>query len=378
MAKQDYYEVLGVDKNASNDDIKKAYRKLAVKYHPDRNPDNKEAEEMFKKVSEAYEVLSDEQKRQRYDQFGFNDPGAGFGEGGFNPFDIFNSFFGGGSASGFGGFGGFGDDGASANLRGSNIRVRVRVSLSDVLNGVEKHFKVKKYVHCQHCDGTGAKDKSSIETCPKCKGRGRVIRSQRTILGMMQTESVCPDCNGNGKHIKSKCPHCNGEGIVLGEEVIDVNIPAGVADGMQLNMEGYGNAGRHGGPAGDLFILVEEEPQTTYVRDDTTLYYNLVLDFPTAALGGDVEIPLVEGESYKLHIKPGTQPDSQIRLAGKGLPQLRRGGRGEMVVNVSLYVPEKLDDEDKELLQKMRDKNSFKASNSFIDRLGSKFRKMFS
>ena len=381
--KKDYYEVLGVGKNASEEEIKKAYKKLAIKYHPDRqsgksDQEKKEAEENFKQCAEAYEVLSDPQKRQRYDQFGFDDPGAGgFGGAGFNPFDIFNSFFGGRGASG--GFSSFfgGDDEEGAINRGSNIRVRVKVSLSDVMNGVEKHLKVKKYVPCEHCHGTGAKDGTELEKCPKCQGRGRIIKQVRTIFGYAQTEDVCPDCQGSGKRIKTRCPHCNGEGIVMGEETITVKIPAGVADGMQLNLSGYGNAGRHGGAKGDLYVLIEEEEQKQFIRQDNMLIYSLLLDFPTAAMGGEVEIPLVDG-SMTIKIAPGTQPNTQMRLQGKGLPTVNRYGKGDLIVNIGVYVPEKLDDEEKKILTNLKEHKNFTTSPSLFDKFRQKVKSMFS
>ncbi|MBQ0056842.1 MAG: molecular chaperone DnaJ [Bacteroidales bacterium] len=374
--KQDYYEVLGVSKQASEDEIKKAYRKLAIKYHPDKNPGDKEAEEKFKQCAEAYEVLSNPEKRQRYDQFGFNDPGmGGFGGGqGFNPFDIFNSFFGGGG-SGFSSFFG-GDDEDGSAPRGSSIRVRVKVSLQDVCNGVEKRLKLKKYVQCAHCNGTGAKDGTAIEQCPTCHGRGRIVKSMRTIFGMAQTEAVCPDCQGTGKKIKTRCSHCNGEGVVMGEETVTVKIPAGVADGMQLNMQGYGNVGRRGGRAGDLYVLIEEEEQKQFIRQDNMLIYSLLLDFPTAALGGDVEIPLVEG-THTIHIAPGTQPNTQIRLQGKGLPTVNRYGRGDLIVNVGIYVPEKLDDDERKTLRELKEHKNFSTTPSLFDKFRQKVRSMF-
>jgi len=375
MEKQDYYEVLGVEKDATTDHIKKAYRKLAVKYHPDRNPDDKNAEEMFKKVAEAYEVLSDPQRRQSYDQFGFDGPqGSGFGGAGFNPFDIFESFFGGGGG-GFSGFG-FGGDDEGPATRGSNIRVRVKVTLQDIANGVDKHIKIKKYVECEHCKGTGAKDGTAYETCPKCKGKGRVIQIVNSLFGRMQTESVCPDCHGTGKKIKTRCPHCNGEGVTMGEEVIDIKIPAGVQEGMQLTMQGYGNAARQGGRPGDLYILIEEEKQEQFIRVENNLIYNLLLDFPTAALGGEVEVPLIEG-TQTVKIPAGTQPNTQIRLSGKGLPTVNRYGRGDIIVNISVYVPETLDKDEKKILESLRDHKNFGADKSafqkFVDKIKSKF-----
>ena len=374
MEKQDYYEVLGVEKNATDDQIKKAYRKLAVKYHPDKNPGDKNSEEMFKKVAEAYEVLSDPQRRQNYDQFGFDGPqGAGFGGAGFNPFDIFESFFGHGSGSGFSGFG-FDDEGPAT--RGSNIRVRVKVNLQDVANGVEKHIKIKKYVECEHCKGTGAKDGTDFETCPKCKGRGRVIQVVNSLFGRMQTEAVCPDCHGTGKKIKTRCSHCNGEGVTMGEEVIDIKIPAGVEDGMQLTMQGYGNAARQGGRPGDLYILIEEEKQDQFIRVENNLVYNLLLDFPTAALGGEIEVPLVEGTQI-VKIPAGTQPNTQIRLNGKGLPSVNRYGRGDIIVNISIYVPESLDKEEKKIIESLKGHTNFGANKTafqkFVDKIKNKF-----
>lgn len=375
MEKQDYYEVLGVGKNASDDEIKKAYRRLAIKYHPDKNPGDKSAEEKFKQIAEAYECLSDPQRRARYDQFGFEDPGQG-GFGGFsgsNPFDIFNQFFGGGFGSGF--TASFGDDEGEPN-HGTNIRIKVKVSLADVLNGVDKHLKIKKYVACEHCQGTGARDGKEIETCPTCHGSGRVRRVVRTILGQMQTETTCSDCHGTGRRIKTKCPHCKGEGVVMGEAVVDVHIPPGVAEGMQLSMSGYGNAARQGGVNGDLYILIEEEPQQDFIREDDKLIYNLLLDFPTAALGGEVEIPLVDG-SMKIKIPAGTQPNTLQRYPDKGLPTVNRYGRGELVVNISVYVPESLDSEERKIIEELRDREHFKTGTTVLQRFKQKIKNMF-
>lgn len=374
--KRDYYEVLGIQKGASDDEIKKAYRKMAIKYHPDKNPGDKVAEENFKACAEAYEVLSDADKRQRYDQFGFagleGNAGGGFGGGGFNPFDIFNSFFGGG--------GSFDDifSGGGSNNRGSSIRVRVKVNLQDVVNGAEKRIKVKKYVACQHCNGTGAENGTEIETCDTCHGQGSIYKNVRSIFGMMQQQMVCPTCQGSRKKIKTRCKQCNGEGVVMGEETITISIPKGVGSGMQMTMKGSGNAGRQGGKNGDLVVLFEEEQQNTFIRQEETLYYNLLIDFPTAALGGDVEIPLVEGTKM-IHIASGTQPNTQIEIKGEGLPQVNSysSRRGNLIVNVGVYVPEHLDAEDKKLIAEMRDRKAFKASSSAFERFKNRIKSMF-
>ncbi len=371
MEKKDYYEVLGVSRDAGDDAIKKAYRRLAVKFHPDKNPGDKEAEEKFKEAAEAYEVLSDSERRARYDRFGFNDPGTG-GFSGSSPFDIFEQFFGSG---GFGGFGGFGSDDSEVNV-GSNIRVKIRVNLSDILHGVDKTLKVKKYISCQHCKGTGAKDGTAMETCKTCGGRGRVRKVMRTILGQVQTETSCPDCHGSGRVIKTRCTHCNGEGIVMGEEIVDLHIPAGVSNGMQLSMKGKGNAARRGGINGDLYILIEEERNENFIRDNNNLIYSLLLDFPTVALGGEIEVPLIEGKK-KIRIAPGTQPETIMRLSGEGLPTVNRHGRGDIVIRISVYVPEKLDSCEKELLEKFRDCRHCTPEDSFLNRFKQKIKSMF-
>ena len=347
MEKRDYYEVLGVAKNATAEEIKKAYRKKAIQYHPDKNPGNKEAEEKFKEAAEAYEVLSDADKRARYDQFGHQGlggaAGGGFSGGGMSMEDIFSHFgdiFGGGFG-GFEGFGGGSRGGRRHVNKGSDLRVKVKLTLKEISTGVEKKFKLKKYVPCTHCHGTGAEGDGGSETCPTCKGSGSVIRNQQTILGTMQTRTTCPTCNGEGKIIKNKCKECGGDGIVYGEEVVTVKIPAGVAEGMQLSMSGKGNAGKHNGVPGDLLILVEEEPHESLIRDENDLVYNLLLSFPAAALGGAVDIPTIDGK-VKVKIDAGTQPGKVLRLRGKGLPSVNGYGTGDLLVNVSVYVPEAL------------------------------------
>ncbi|MBR6591845.1 MAG: molecular chaperone DnaJ [Prevotella sp.] len=367
MAKRDYYEVLGVNKDASEDEIKKAYRKIAIKYHPDRNPGNKEAEEKFKEAAEAYDVLHDAQKRQQYDQFGFNGPGAG-GFGGFsgasmNMDDIF-SMFGdifGGRAGGFGGFGGGGQRRPQQH-RGSDLRLKVKLSLSEVATGVTKKFKVRKDMTCTHCHGSGAEAGSATETCPTCHGSGVITHTTQSIFGMMQTQGVCPTCNGEGKVIKNKCKHCGGTGVEKGEEVVEINIPAGVAEGMVVNVPGKGNAGQHNGINGDIQVFIEEEENDTFVRDGNDLIYNLLLDFPTAALGDDVEIPTIEGTKLKVKMEAGTQPGKTLRLRGKGLPSVQGygHGKGDLIVQVSVYVPKTLSKDEKEALKKFKSSDNFK------------------
>ena len=384
MAKRDYYEVLGVDRKASEDEIKKAYRKIAIKYHPDRNPGDKTAEEKFKEAAEAYSVLSDKQKRQQYDQFGFDGPNmgggfGGFGAGGFSMDDIFSMFgdvFGGrGGFSGFGGFGG----GQRAQYRGTDLRLKVRLTLQEISTGVTKKFKVRKDIVCSECNGSGAQNGSGSETCPTCHGQGYTVRTVRSILGMMQTQSECPTCHGEGTVIKNKCPHCSGQGIVKGEEVVEITIPAGVAEGMVVNVPGKGNAAPHNGVPGNIQVYVEEEPNDTFVRDGQDIIYNLLLDFPTAALGGEVDIPTIEGTKVKIKIEPGTQPGKTLRLRGKGLPAVQGygSGRGDLVVQVSVYVPKTLDRQERQTLEQLRDSDNFKGDASTKKSIFEKFKNYF-
>lgn len=363
MSKRDYYEVLGVSKSASEAELKKAYRKKAIQFHPDKNPGNKEAEENFKEAAEAYEVLSNPEKRQRYDQFGHagmsGAAGGGFG-GGMNMEDIFSHFgdiFGGGSFFG-GGFGGGGRGSQRVN-RGSNLRVKVKLTLKEIAEGVEKKIKVKKYVECNSCNGSGAKDGSSFSSCSTCHGTGQVTRVQNTILGQMQTASTCPSCNGEGKIITNKCTSCHGEGIVKDEEVITIQIPAGVAEGMQLSVSGRGNAARRGGINGDLLILIQEEEHPELVRDENDLLYNLFISIPDSILGTAVEIPTIENK-VKVKIDGGTQPGKILRLRGKGLPDVNGYGRGDLLVKINVWVPNNVSKEEKKILEKMQVSDSFK------------------
>lgn len=387
MAKRDYYEVLGVSKTATDDEIKKAYRKIAIKYHPDRNPGNKEAEEKFKEAAEAYDVLHDQQKRQQYDQFGFNAPGGGFGDGGgFSSMDdifsMFGDIFGGHGGGGFGGFGGFGGGGGARRkpqYRGADLRMKVSFTLQEVLTGTTKKFKVKKDVACQHCHGTGAEAGSGSETCPTCHGSGVVSRTVRTMLGMMQTQSECPTCHGEGTVIKNKCTECGGTGVVKGEEVVEVKIPAGVAEGMVVNVPGKGNAGQHNGISGDIQVYITEEPNDTFVRDGNDVIYNLLLDFPTAVLGGDVEIPTIDGGKVKIKVEPGTQPGKTLRLRGKGLPSVPGygNGTGDLVVNISVYVPKTLSSDEKKAIEKFRESDNFKGDKATKKSIFERFKNYF-
>ncbi|MFA6701242.1 MAG: molecular chaperone DnaJ [Dysgonamonadaceae bacterium] len=380
--KRDYYEVLEVPKSATADEIKKAYRKKALQFHPDKNHGDKAAEEKFKEAAEAYEVLGDENKRARYDQFGHAGMGGaasgGFG-GGMSMDDIFSQFgdIFGGHFGGFGGFGGFGSTQRGRRVnRGSDLRVKVKLSLKDVLNGVEKKLKVKKYVACTHCDGNGSENGTSLSNCSTCNGSGSVTRVTNTILGQMQTTSTCPTCNGDGKTITKKCPHCNGEGILRDDEIITVKIPAGVAEGMQLSMQGKGNAARRGGVNGDLLIVVEEEEDPNLIRDENDVIYNLFLTFPMAALGGTVDVPTIEGVA-KVKIEPGTQPGKVLRLRNKGLPSVNGYGKGDELVNVNVYVPEKLSDAEKTMVEEMDKSPNFVPTPSAKKSLYNKFKKMF-
>ena len=385
MAKRDYYEVLGVEKTATADEIKKAYKKKAIQYHPDRNPDNKEAEEKFKEAAEAYGVLSDPDKRSKYDQFGFDGlnsagGGSGFG-GGMSMDDIFSMFGDIFSGGGFGRFGGFGGGQSRSRsgerkFKGADVRIKVSLTLQEISTGVTKKFKIKKLVPCTHCNGTGAENGSGTETCPDCNGTGTIIKTQQSIFGMMQTQAVCPRCNGEGKIIKNRCPHCSGDGVVYGEELVEVKIPAGVADGMQLVVEGKGNAGKHNGYPGNLLIVIEEQEHKDLIRDENDLIYNLLLTVPQAILGGTVEVPTIDG-AVKLKIEPGTQPGKVLRLRDKGLPILHSNRKGDMLVNVSVYIPESLSKEEKAAIGKFSASDSFKPNLSIKEKIFKKFRNLF-
>jgi molecular chaperone DnaJ len=371
MAKRDYYEVLGVARNAGDDEIKKAYRKLAIKFHPDKNPDDKQAEERFKEAAEAYEVLSTPDKRQRYDQFGHAGVGAGggFGGGGMNMEDIFSQFgdiFGGT----FGGFGG--RRGGRRENRGTNLRVKVKLTLKEIANGVEKKIKVNKYVSCKTCSGSGAKG-GQYDTCRVCHGSGVITRVQQTILGAMQTQTTCGHCHGEGRIVRDKCSTCHGDGIVREEEVIAINIPAGVAEGMQLSMSGKGNAAARGGVNGDLLILIEEEEHPHLKREGSHLIHYLNISFPDAALGTSVEVPTIDGKA-KIKIEPGTQGGKVLRLKGKGLPDVNSYNRGDLLVEISIATPTNLTADEKKIMEQLRASKNFEPNpnrkeKGFFDRM---------
>lgn len=366
MAKRDYYEVLGVAKGAPVDEIKKSYRKIAMQFHPDRNPGNKEAEEKFKEAAEAYDVLSTPDKRAQYDRFGHAASGGGGGyggqggPGGMRMEDIFQNF---GDIFGndmFGGmFGGQGGGGRRQGTRGANLRIKLKMTFEDIANGANKKIKVKKHITCQQCTGSGAKDKGSIQTCGSCGGSGQVRRVTNTFLGQMQTVTTCPTCNGEGSTITQKCGGCKGEGRVYGEETLSLDIPAGVQDGMQLSMSGKGNAGERGGPPGDLLLLVEEEKHEHLFRRDLDVVYQLHVSFPDAVLGMQAEVPTIDGKA-KIKIPPGTQSGKIFRLKGKGFPAFQSYEKGDELIEVNIWSPQTLSNEEKELMEKLKNSSNFK------------------
>jgi molecular chaperone DnaJ len=377
MEKRDFYEVLGVPRGATKEEIKKAYRKQALKYHPDKNPGDKKAEENFKEAAEAYEVLSNDEKRARYDRYGHagvGGAGNGFGGHTMTMEDIFSSF---GDIFGdaFGGFGGFttGSRRGRRVNKGSNLRVKVKLNLQEIAAGTEKKLKVTKYDTCDACNGTGAADPSSVATCSTCHGTGHVTRITNTLLGQMQTTSVCPTCGGEGKSITKKCPSCYGEGIVQKDEIIKINIPAGVAKGMQMTVGGKGNAARRGGVNGDLLVVFDEEEHPDLIREGKDLIYNLFISIPDAVLGTHVEVPTVEN-NVKIKIEQGTQPGKILRLRGKGLPEVNGYGRGDLLVNVNVWIPRNLSKEESRMFEKFRESDTFtpkpdKNDRGFFDRM---------
>lgn len=386
MSKRDYYEVLGVSKGASADEIKKAYRKLALQHHPDRNPGDAAAEEKFKEAAEAYDVLSNEDKKARYDRFGHAgmSGAAGGGQGGgMNMDDIFSHFgdiFGGGGGGGFSDFFGGGGGSRGRNNRGSNLRVKLKLTYAEMANGVNKKIKVKKYVGCSTCGSSGAKDKNAVQTCQTCGGSGQVRRVTNTFMGQMQTVSPCPSCEGQGTTITNKCTACKGEGRVYGEETISIDVPAGVQDGMQLSMGGRGNTGERGGPPGDLIILIEEEKHAELTRDGNDVQFVLSLSFPDAVFGTQIEVPTIDGRA-KIKIPAGTQSGKIFRLKGKGFPDINGYGKGDQLVLVKIWTPTNLTDEEKNAIEVLRNSRSSniepgeeaKKEKSFFDKISDFF-----
>jgi molecular chaperone DnaJ len=384
MSKRDYYEVLGVSKGAATDDIKKAYRKVAMQYHPDRNPGDKTAEEKFKEAAEAYEVLSDTDKKSQYDRFGHAGV-SGNGRGGHGPNmedifsnfgdifgeDVFGSFFGGGRRGGGGGQ-------RARGVRGSNLRIKLKLTYEEIAKGVTKNIKVKKYVGCSTCNGSGAKDKGSVQTCGTCGGSGQVRKVTNTFLGQMQTVTTCSTCNGEGTTITAKCTNCKGEGRVYGEETVNIDIPAGVQEGMQLNISGKGNAGERGGSAGDLIILIEEEGHKELQREGLNVVFELHISFPDAVFGSQIEVPTIDGHA-KIKIPPGTQSGKIFRLKGKGFPAVNSYEKGDQLVHINVWTPQHVSSEEKTALEKLSNSPNFKPNpdkneKSFFD----KMREMFS
>jgi molecular chaperone DnaJ len=379
MAKRDYYEVLGVPKNAGEDDIKKAYRKKAVEFHPDKNPDDKSAEEKFKEAAEAYDVLRDADKRARYDRYGHAGvDGMGGGgptgfEGmsmddilrrfGFDTDDIFTEFFGGGRRGGGGGFHGTRPRGE----RGSNLRIKVKMTLEEIATGVNKKIKVRKQVKCGTCNGSGARDSSSVDTCSTCRGAGMVGRITQTPFGAMQTTATCPTCNGSGQTIRAACNVCKGDGRVFGEETLEVDIPAGVHEGIQLSMSGKGNSGAKGGPPGDLIITIEEIPHDEFSREGNNIMHELFVNIADASLGAQIEVPTLEGRA-RIKIPPGTQSGKIFRLREKGLPGLQSYQRGDQLIHVNVWTPKKFTDEERRLLEQLREMPNFKPNPGKEDR----------
>ena len=384
--KRDYYEVLGVSKTATDAEIKSAYKKLAIKYHPDRNPDDKDAEEKFKEAAEAYDVLHDPQKRQRYDQFGHAGMSGSGGYGGgasMNMDDIFSMFgdiFGGHFGGGFrgsGSFGGFGGGGAKQVHHGADLRLKVKLTLAEVATGTTKKFKVKKFITCTHCHGSGSESGKTVQ-CMQCKGSGVVYKSINSLFGRMQTQSPCPSCGGTGEVIKDKCRECGGTGVVNGEEIVEVNIPAGVQEGMVLNINGKGHAGMNNGIPGDIQVLVDVEDNKDFVRDGQNLHYDLMLDLPTAVLGGTAEVPTLDGKA-KIKIDPGTQNGKVMRLRGKGLRAVQGYGygTGDLIVTINVYIPTTLTKEEKDMFEKMRGSDNMKPDTKTKETVFNKFKKIF-
>lgn len=378
--KRDYYEILGLSKDATAGDLKKAYRKMALEYHPDKNPGDKEAEERFKEVAEAYDVLSDPDKRARYDQFGHAgfDGGGGYSGHGMSMEDIFSRFgdiFGGHFSGGFASAFGFDDSGRGAPTKGSDLRISIKLSLKDIANGVDKKLKIKKMLPCSQCHGEGTTAADGRTTCPQCHGRGVVNTISNTIFGRMQTQSTCPNCHGEGSVISKPCSKCRGNGLEQGEEVVSFRVPAGVSEGMHLTLQGKGNAAPRGGIPGDLYVIVCEEEDANLIRNGNDLIYNLLIPINVAIEGGSVEVPTITGRA-RINIEPGTQPGKILRLRNKGIPGLNGYGKGDLLVNVNVFIPSSLSEEEKKLVKKMKENAGFVPSEQDRRDVDRKYREM--
>lgn len=376
---KDYYKILGVERTASADEIKAAYKKVAIKYHPDRNPGDKAAEEKFKQAAEAYDVLRDPDKRARYDQFGADGvQGGGFG--GFSADNVdlgdifrhFSDIFGGG------GFGFHDEEPRTRQYKGADMRMKVKLTLQEIATGVTKKFKVRKSVSCPECHGTGCEGGHNPDTCPTCHGQGYVIRTQRSMFGMMQTQQPCPTCHGEGMVISHKCARCHGEGVVQGEDIIEIKIPAGVGEGMIVNVPGKGNAAPHNGIPGDIQVIIEEDLNPDFIRDETDLIYNLLLTVSQAAMGDTVEVPTLTGKA-RIRIEPGTQPGTALRLRGKGLPAVQGYGHGygDIVVNISVYIPERMDNNTRQAMEAIKDSPCLQPTEGVKSKIFRSFRNYF-
>ncbi len=385
MSKRDFYEILEINKSASPEEIKKAYRKKAIQFHPDKNPDDEKAEEKFKEAAEAYEILSNPDKKSRYDQYGpagVSGAGGGGGYGdGMSFDDIFSrlgDIFGGGGGGGFGSFfGGGGGGGRQRVNKGTNLRVTVKLTLEEIEAGTNKKIKLKKHVSCDVCDGTGEKHGSSSKTCPTCNGRGVQMKVVNTLLGQMQTQATCSTCGGEGKIISEKCTSCYGEGVVTGEDLVELKIPAGVSEGVQLSVRGKGNAARRGGVNGDLIVLIKEIDHEDFQRDGNDLLYNLFVSVPDAIMGTHSEIPTLTSK-VKIKIDPGTQSGKILRLRGKGLPDINGYGKGDLLVRINVYIPKTINKEDKKLLEQIKASDSFNPVNKKPESIFDRFKGYFS
>lgn len=364
MNKRDYYEILGVDKNASNDDLKKAYRKLALQYHPDRNPDDKEAEEKFKEAAEAYEILSDAEKRTKYDRFGHNGLRGGQDFHGFSDVnDIFSHFsdiFGGsfGGSSIFDDFFGGGRTSSRSRQRtsgtpGTDLKVTLKLTLEEIATGATKKIKLKKYNKCNTCNGSGAEDSNSFRTCSVCNGSGEIRQVSRSVFGQFVNIAQCSNCNGSGKVISKFCNTCSGEGRVYDESTIRINVPAGVTDNSYMTLRGEGNAGKNGGPAGSVIVIFKELEHEYFERDGDNVIYDLFISYPEAVMGTEVEVPTLNGRA-KLKIEPGIESGKFLKMREKGIQHLNSHGAGDQLVRVNIHIPKKVSAKEKELLKELQ------------------------